>query len=357
MRTTTKLLVLVLISTFLGACASRREPEQISPGSVALVAAHYAPASDFNAYAYGRGANALVQGGRTAAIGAAIGIAPLELARLGPVGAVVGVMIAVPLAVAGSVIGGTVGLVAGAANGMPADQVHAIHQPVEHARRYAAIQTTMSQQVLALGGNLPQHRLTYLPHLGPTSSSQTPDYQALKAQGFQCVRVLELAVTSIGFEATQGEPPSAVFEMKLRARVVPLTTDAKPWTREQTYRGWRRTLPEWQADEGKLFQEELDASYRSLAQYVSEEMFSSAVAVVRMAEPVATSSLPLPPTASDTWSYPSSWSPTRAEPVATSSVLPQPPIAGDTWSYPSSWSPAGPTDWRTVPPSSVLNRR
>lgn len=307
MRTTTKLSVLILSSAVLGGCASTSETQRIPPGHVALVAAHYAPESNFNAYARGRGANAARQAGQTAVKGArvaAVGPAVVTrgLGQVAPILGVLGMIVTVAAGAVGGVIGGAVGAIDGAANGMPSDQVQAIHQPINTARRNAEIQTMMAQRVLALSADLPNHQLSYLPELGPTSSWQLPDYQILKAAGFESV--LELAVIRIGFEATQGEPPSAVFEMALRARAVPLTADARPSVWERTYRGTSRSVPEWQADDGRLFQEELDASYRSLAQFVSEEMFSSAVAVVRRAGPVATSSvLPLLPTAGDTWSY------------------------------------------------------
>jgi hypothetical protein len=328
MRTTTKLLVLVLTSAFLGACASRGELEQISPGRVAVVAAHYAPHADFNAYARGMGANVLNQGGKSAAKGVGYGaVGPAYLASgLGQIHPVLG-MLALPLVVAGGavggVIGGAVGLIDGAANAMPSDYVTAIHQPIEHARRDGAIQEALAQRVLGLAADLPQHRLTYLPELGPKTARDMPDYQALKAGGFEYV--LELGVTSIGFEAVQGDPPTAFFEMALRARAVPLTTDAKPWLREQTYRGTPRTLLEWQADKGPLFQQELDASYRSLAQFASA-MFGSAPVVAPALEPVAPAAPPIISDTTKSEQAPASISPAG---VVGSSL----PAAGDTWTY------------------------
>ena len=301
-------------------CASTPETEQIQPGSVALVAAHYPPASRFNAYAKGRGANALKQGGASALDGAlkgarAAGSGPAAVAQvfdkapvLGGLAAVVTVVAAVAGGVVGGVIGGTAGVVEGASSGLPSAQVDAIHQPVESARRDAAIHVAMSQQVLALEKELPRHRLTYLPELGPRSSGETPDYRALKAQQYEAV--LELAVTSIGFEATPGNPPAAAFEMKLRARVVPLHTDVMPWSREQTYRGTPRTLPQWQADQGQLLQEELDASYRSLAQFVAG-LFYQGPPIGQAPEPVKLASL---------------------APAATTHAYAA-PVVGDSWTY------------------------
>jgi hypothetical protein len=314
-----KLSVLILNCVALGGCASTSEPERIAPGRVALVAAHYAPAADFNAYAYGRGANAIRQAGKIAGKGAGIAgfvpaVATQVVAPVLPL-ALLGAIVTVAAAAAGGVVGGAFGLIEGAVNGMGSDQVNAIHQPIERARADSAIQTTMSQHVLALAADLPHHQLTYLPELGPTAWTQVPDYQMLKAAGFESV--LELVVTSIGFEAAQAEPPTAVFEMTLRARAVPLSTDARPWTREHTYRGAWRALPEWQGDDGRLFQQELDASYRSLAQFVSGAMFGSAPVVA-------------PAPADPGVALIAVEAPAIPAPMATRSSL---PVAGDSWTY------------------------
>jgi hypothetical protein len=251
-------------------CASTKIDE-LEPGTIAVVAAGHPPQSNFNSYANGRGANAAAEGLKTGLKGAAAGgFAPIVVgAHGGPLGLLLGLIVAPIGAVVGGVVGGTVGLIGGAVNGMPSDQVQAIHRAVDGVRVDAAIQQTMAQRIAALSSES-GHRLIYVPGVGPASPRQTPDYGVLKAGEFDSV--MELTVVSIGFEATKGEPPSAAFAMTLRARVVPLRGEGKPWTKEWTHRGTHRSGPQWQADDGALFQEELDASYRSLAQSVSGAM-------------------------------------------------------------------------------------
>jgi hypothetical protein len=276
MRMGTKLSLLVVCSTVFGGCASTGEREQIPPGRVALVAAHYAPESDFNAYASGRGANAAKQAGQTAGKGAAVAAAgPAAVTRVlmvfPPLG-MLGLVVTAGAAAAGGVIGGVIGAIDGAANGMPSAQVQAIHQPIDAARRDTEIQTKLAQRLLALNAGRPHHQLAYLPEFGPTSANSETDYRGLKAQGFDAV--VEVAVSSIGFAATQGDPPHAAFAMKVRARVVPLTSEGSPWLRMREHKGVSRPLPVWASNEGQLLEGELEEAYRTLANSLSDAVFS-----------------------------------------------------------------------------------
>jgi hypothetical protein len=174
-------------------------------------------------------------------------------------------------AVSGAVVGGTAGVVSGAWNGLPSEQVAALHQPIERARREQAMQSAMAKRVLEEGAAMPHYQFAYLPEAGPASAFDTPDYHSLKAEGFDSV--LELGVASVGFEAMKGEPASAVFEMKLRARVVPLSGHGSPLVRDLQHRGQWRGVPQWVADDGRLFDEELTAAYSSLAGQLSQAAF------------------------------------------------------------------------------------
>ena len=261
---------LALVIALASGCASTNHgaesaAELIAPGRVAIVAARYVPEPEFNTYAQGRGAAAGEKALKTAGLGALGGaLAPLIVAAYIPP-AIFLAPILVPIgAVAGAVTGGTAGAISGAWNGMPSDQVAALHRPVEHARRELRMQELIAKHVIQEGAALPHYQFTYLADAGPASLTHSPDYQRLKSDGYDSV--LELSVMSIGFEASKG---SAVFEMKLRARVVPLVGHGSAFVREMQHRGQSRGVPEWAADDGKLLQQELDQSYGALALVLS----------------------------------------------------------------------------------------
>jgi len=276
-RQPAELSALALAIALLAGCASTRPesvaPQLIAPGRVAVVAARYVPASEFNTYAQGKGAAAAENGIKSAGKGALGGalLLPLVVASVFPPLIAVAPMLAPIGAVSGAVVGGTAGVVSGAWNGMPSEQVAALHQPIERARREQAMQGAMAKRVLQEGAAMPHYQFAYLPEAGPASASDTPDYHSLKAEGFDSV--LELGVASVGFEAMKGEPASAVFEMKLHTRVVPLSGQGSPIVRDLQHRGQWRGVPEWVADDGTLLQRELDQSYRALARDLSTAAF------------------------------------------------------------------------------------
>jgi hypothetical protein len=278
-RQPAELSAFALAIALLAGCASTRPgaesvaPQLIAPGRVAIVAARYVPEPAFNTYARGRGAAAGENGIKSAAKGALGGafLLPVVVSSVVPPLIALAPLLAPIGAVTGAVVGGTAGVVSGAWSGLPSEQVAALHQPIERARREQAMQSAMAKRVLQEGAAMPHYQFAYLPEAGPASAFDTPDYHSLKAEGFDSV--LELGVASVGFEAMKGEPASAVFEMKLRTRVVPLSGHGSPLVRELQHRGQWRGVPEWVADDGTLLQRELDQSYRALARDLSTAVF------------------------------------------------------------------------------------
>ena len=57
-------------------------------------------------------------------------------------------------------MGGTAGAVSGAWNGLPSEQVAALHQPIERARREQAMQGAMAKRVLQEGAAMPHYHPT-----------------------------------------------------------------------------------------------------------------------------------------------------------------------------------------------------
>lgn len=156
---------------------------------------------------------------------------------------------------------------------------------------------------------LQRQRVSYLPHVGPAGSWSAPDYRAL---GGDFDAVLELGVTAIGFQGSGGEAPTAALEMQLRARLVPLD-GSHARLLHYTHTGAPHPVAAWQADDGRLFQDELGAAYGGLAQRVAEE--SSAPRPAPHAWRVlAWSPPPAAATPAPAFSFPSSWSPSGTTP-------------------------------------------
>jgi hypothetical protein len=262
MNTVALALLIVLVS----GCASTGtqpeavEPDRIAPGRVAIVAATYAPQTSVHSNDT-RGSMAGKQAAYRGLGGVGVGL--LMPLYMGPIGILLYPVIA-PFTVAiGAVGGGVVGAVEGAAKGMSASRLDPLHPAIERAVRQQKMPDAVAQSVMQQGAAFPHYEFTYVADAGPASATDRPDYQRLKAEGFDSV--LELGVASVGFEASKGEPPSAVFEMKLNVRVVPLNGHGSAFVRELQHRGHWRGVPEWAADDGKLLEEEFNQSYGALA--------------------------------------------------------------------------------------------
>lgn len=268
--------IAILVAMLSGCASTSTEPEAavqaqdqlIAPGSVAIVTGRYTPETSVHSQ-QSRSAMAGQGVGKGAATGAAAGlIAPLQM---GPLGIALYPFIAPYTVLIGTVGGGAFGAVKGAARGMSGSHLEALHPPLERALREQKIQDAMAHRVLQQGADIPHYRFVSVGNAGPASAADRPEYQELKAAGYDSV--LEIAVASVGFDVVKGVPPSAVFEMKLRARVVPLSAQGSPFVRELQHRGTWRGVSEWADDDGRRLQQELDQSYRVLARDLSQAVF------------------------------------------------------------------------------------
>jgi hypothetical protein len=273
-RHPSELSVLALLIALTSGCASTSTApeavasEFIAPGRIAVVTARYTPET----YVHSKDTRGSMAGRQAAYRG--LGGAAMGLVMpfyMGPLGIALYPIIAPVTVAIGAVGGGVVGAVEGAAKGMSASRIDPLHPTMERALREQKMPDAMAQRVLQEGAALPHYQFAYLSDAGPASATHSPDYQRLKADGFDSV--LELSVVSVGFQATKGEPPSAVFEMQLRARVVPLSGNGSASVRELQYRSQWRGVPQWAADDGRPLEEELAASYASLAGQVSQAAF------------------------------------------------------------------------------------
>jgi hypothetical protein len=226
--------------------------ERLAPGRIAIVAGSAAVQLSVHSKDT-RGSMAGKQAAHRSLNGVGAGL--LMPFYMGPLGIALYPVIAPFTVVIGAVGGGMVGAVEGAAKGMSASRLEALHPALGRAVREQKMPDAVAQRVMQQGAAFPHYEFTYV--------ADRPDYQWLKAEGFDSV--LELGVTNVGFEAWKGKPPSAAFEMKLSVRVVPLNGHGTSFAREFEHRGQWRAVPEWAADDGKLLDEEFNQSYAALA--------------------------------------------------------------------------------------------
>jgi hypothetical protein len=261
----------------LSACALQKPAEEaappgfvvdrVAPGRLAVVAGSRAPAPEFNQYAQGKGAMASASASELAGKAAAVGaIAPryaaIRMPLLLPV-----VPLMMPFTIVGGAVGGgVVGAVKGAWNGMPGDQVKAIHEPVARALHDEALQQRLAAQTVSAANEWPLYRAEQ--RQVASNAKAAPSYDELKAEGFGAV--LEVQAATIGFDAWKSEPPSASFVMTVHARSVVFDNraQAKEWT--LSYRGEARPVAGWSANGAQLLDEELAAAGADLAGQLAE---------------------------------------------------------------------------------------
>lgn len=236
----------------------------LSPGRVAVVAVRYPPEARYGGKAQGKAAGAL--GG--AAIGAGVGalFGALMWAQAPDLERIARVLAPITI-VAGALIGAAAGAAAGVRHGMRSEYVDALHRPVEQGLREGSLHDALARRLVEEGAGLPHYELTYYGAAGPASDTEAPRYGELKDAGFDSV--LEVAVTSVGFEANRGDPHSVAFDMRVRTRVVPLGRRDAPPAREFTRRGEWRSVTAWASDDGRLWRHELDEAQAGLAREVS----------------------------------------------------------------------------------------
>jgi hypothetical protein len=247
-----------------------KEPERLTPGTVAIAVARFDPAAKVMTYAERDYAQRESKAGAWATTGAKYGAAmPIGLTFHGALYLAPFLPVLVPIGlVTGAVVGAGAGAVANAWDAAWTPTVareHAVplHALLTHALLEQPPQEAVATRVVELTVGKHRYKFVAQSAAGPRAAAEAPDYRALKGQGFDAV--LELAVTRVGLLATSEQDPSLALELDMRARVISLKADSVPWVQEWTHRSAQRTVVEWQAEDGLLVRNELDDAYRAVA--------------------------------------------------------------------------------------------
>ncbi len=248
-------------------------------GTVAIVAARYAPASDFTTFAKSEGAGAAkgaaIEGGLTVAASAAI------VAISGPLAAPY-------LAIAGAVatiLETVTGAVRGARLAVPATTAREVDAVIDEAVAHLDAQGDLARRLEARLAAEPWIRRAPVTAGGPGVPAERPDYAALRGSGVDTV--LEVAITGIGFESCAPEvlrrlaagcpedpdDPQIDLFMAVQARLVRVPDGKELFLRELRYKSPRRPIAPWVAQDGELIAAEFARGYGELAERVFDEAF------------------------------------------------------------------------------------
>lgn len=254
----------------LAGCETTPITPVIGPGPIAVVPALYAPETNFNLYARGKGTAAGELGVKGAAGGAAAGaVLPLGL---GPYGVAAYPIIAPFTILTGLLLGGVAGASYGAINGLSTEQVQQVDNLVGRAVHQIGVHEQVARRLVepSRPGRI---SMTLLAQSGPRDAKRAKDYAELK-QTYRAV--LELAVDRVGMAARKGDPPRIALEMHVRARVVCLAAPCVSGERDAEWAGKPRSIKAWQAGGAALLEAEFEQAYETLSQYVREWFLDAA---------------------------------------------------------------------------------
>lgn len=253
----------------------RLQDARLTPGRIAIVPVGYAPAPISNPSTATKGESAAAGAQTYAGKGLSFGVALSLRGVVSPLAPlwIPALPIILPVSmVVGSVVGAGVGAAKGAWQGMPAEQASALHAPIERAVRDGGLHDRVASETAMLAAGLPHYTLRQVPNIGPQAVGDEPDYQALKEQRYDAV--LEVGIATLGFNArTGGDKPEAWFLMTMRARIVPLNDEARPFVHEFAYSGDYRPIAEWASDGERLLLEELTAANVDLSRKLVDAAF------------------------------------------------------------------------------------
>jgi len=273
----------------------------------------------------------------------------------GPIGCALGIALAPIGAVVGAVAGGVAGAVA-------VESVDVSH-PVEAAQGSSAL-FELSAEGMDLAALLSEAIVSQGPKAGGHALRSVHGEEEIKS------RLSDEALLQVRFRTLQlfgdvGEDPRVALVLGANADLQAPPATAYSWT-DFTYKGPRRPVSEWKADDARLFREEIAVALRAMAAQIAEDLASrpsgSAVSKVaaaranasRYSAPAAQVVIPAPAAPVETAAIQINQPLAIATPDSLSALAPalvpdQPaskyPVLGDRWVYQHTdlWRPAGKT--------------
>jgi hypothetical protein len=253
----------------------------------------------------------------------------------GPIGCAVGIALAPIGAVVGAVAGGVAGAVA-------VESVDVNH-PVEAAQGSSAL-FELSAEGMDLAALLSEAIVSQGPKAGGHALRSVHGEEEVKTRSSD-EALLQVRFSTLQLFGDVGEDPRVALVLGANADLQAPPATAYSWT-AFTYKGPRRPVSEWKADDARLFREEIAVALRAMAAQIAEDLASrpSGSAVSKVAAARANAIRYSAPTAQVVI-------PAPAAPVETPATLvaDQPaskyPVLGDRWvyQYTDLWRPAGKT--------------
>lgn len=284
-RGLTFMAIAALVGSQLG-CASHVAPPprpsisvRAQIGAVGVVAAEFAPQTDFSRPVPGKPLAAMV--GMTSGFGVGLGSAVICFGTYGQAALFCGLAIWTPVMMGA-------GVVEGMDKGVTVtDWIESSRMLGRAAAESEAQETLRDAVVVAAAERRSARPVVSLLEGGPRDVKASPSYRPLGAEGLDTV--LEVAV--VGLELRRANAPGAptsygpapswekVFDPSLeliveaRARLVRAADDALLFTRPYRHSGPRRTFVEWARDGAVPFREARDAALRALGAEIAEDFF------------------------------------------------------------------------------------
>ena len=273
----------VMLALAQGGCAtvdsssiSPVDAERALPGSMAVVAARFAPKVDF-ALLDRHKTRAAAEGGATGATaGALLGFSAvlLSCASFPPSCPASAAWVLAPAAA-----GGAVGAAAASDKAYTKEQLKDARTAIDIAVAELRMQQALHDRVMEYARGHAILVLVPVDGPAPIVPDKFPDYAQLA--GREIDTVLELSVLKLVLSPTDGlTGPRMRFAMEGRARLLRVSDGEVVWQRTYTAETPARTPSEWGENNAAIFRSTLDSTYERLAQSIVDELFLTHGALV-----------------------------------------------------------------------------
>jgi hypothetical protein len=258
-------------------CAARPrgmvlEPSErgTAPRAIAIAPAKFDPSPEYVPDARGVGKGA----GKGAATGAAAGVyygaaIPIEMASQDPRGGIF--LLLIPFTVAaGAAIGTVAGTVGGTAAAVPESTAQRVDASIAAGIAALKAPQAVGESVMDELSRNTTARLEWMPNAGAIAPNGTLQFASLKSSGADAA--IDVRVLSIGFEGTGGANPSLVLIARASASLVYVDQERSAASVAPVFRSAPHPYSDWEAENGKLLQEELRRARFAFAEHMVDQL-------------------------------------------------------------------------------------
>ena len=168
-------------------------------------------------------------------------------------------------------VGALVGGISGAVKGVSAEEKKKAEDALEAALKQLKIQEALRNRILDIGRAKTTHNIILVEEGGPVSSDEKVSYVWAKSKGIDTI--LEVNVMKFGLNGPSEANPPLEFFMSIQIRLVKVTDGSVLYANKFHYVSFPHKFIDWAQDNARLFSEECDRAYQSLAEKTVEELF------------------------------------------------------------------------------------